>query len=206
MENLKSFYDQLENLQRQAKTLTLAGLSLITLFDEEAKRLDREDEASRLRALFNAIAEDLERVKSSESSASYAHSQVSLVVSWSTLGVAAVMAMVSKDNRLSSHLLKSLGNKKKPPFGNVLVCIGPEGLPDDVEIVSVSRLARESNRLESEVINGLGERGCLLFSEEAFSRLIDKLVEAVREGRLRLPISREKLSQITLPGEWKPEA
>ena len=207
MESLKSFHDHLEDLQRQAKTLTSTGLSLIALFAEEAKRLDREDEASRLRALFNAIAEQLERVKCSESSASYAQSQINQTASAFTLGMSLGRAMVSKGNRLStfSNSLGSVSNKK-PPFGNVMVCIGPGGLPGDAEVISISRLARESKRLEPDVINELQKRGYLLFGKEAFSLLIDNLVDDIREGRLRLPMSREKLSEIRASGEWKPVA
>jgi len=197
MESLKSFHDHLENLQHQARKLTSAGLSLTELFAEEAKRLSREDEASRLRALCHAVVEQLERVKRNEGSESYAQSQVNMKVSLIALGMSAGRAMVSKNNRLSriSDSLKSAGIEKLP-FGNVLVCIGPKGLPEDVEVISISRLARESKRLESEVVNELQKRGYLLLSKEAFSLLIDKLVDAVRKGRLCLPISGEKLSEI----------
>ena len=207
MESLKSFHSHLENLQGKARKLTAAGLSLITLFAEEAKRLNREDEASRLKAVYSTVVEQLERVKCSESSASYAQSQINQTASAVTLGMSLGRAMVSKGNRLStfSNSLRSVDNKK-PPFGNVMVCIGPGGLPGDVEVFSISRLARESKRPESDVINELQKRGYLLFSKEAFSLLNDKLVDDIREGRLRLPISREKLSEIRASGEWKPVA
>lgn len=207
MESLRSFHDHLGNLQHQARKLTSAGLSLTPLFAEEAKRLSREDEASRLRVLYRAVVAHLDRVKRDEGSESYAQSQINLEVSVIALAMSAGRAIISKNNRLSriSDSLKSAGIKKFP-FGNVLVCVGPKGLPDDVGVVSISRLARESNRDESEVINELKKRGCLLFSKETFSLLIDKLVDDVREGRLRLPISGEKLSDIKTSSLFKPEA
>jgi hypothetical protein len=198
MESLKYFHDYLENLQYQARKLASAGLSLNNLLAGEAKRLNQEDEASRLRALYRAIVEQLERVKRNEGSASYGHSQVKLMTSWGGLVVGTVIKITSKDKRLSAfsdHLLKNLGGKD-PPFSMVLVCIGSQGLPDGVEVVSISRLARESNREESEVINELQQGGCLLFSEKAFSLLIDKLINDVQGGRLLLPITTEKLSQL----------
>jgi len=207
MESLKSYHNRLQSLQHQAERLTATGLSLITLFAEEANRLSREDEASRLRALHRAVVEQLERVKCSESSASYAHSQVNQTASLTALGMSAGIAIVSKNNRLSnvSNFLKSVSIKKLP-FGNVLVGIGTNGLPEDVEVISISRLARESKRLEPDVINELQKRGYLLFSKEALSLLNDKLVADIREERLHLPISREKLSEIRASGEWKPVA
>ena len=117
------------------------------------------------------------------------------------MGVAIQMA--SEDKRalaFSDHLLKNLGGKERP-YGMVLVSIGPKGLPDDVGVVSVSELARESDREESEVISKLRERGHLLLSEEAFSRLIDRLIADVQEGRLLLPVPAEKLAEI-LTSSW----
>ena len=62
------------------------------------------------------------------------------------------------------------------------------------EVVSISELARQSNRPESETIQEVRNRGYLLFDQEPFSRLIDKLVIDVREGRLHLPIPIETLT------------
>jgi len=200
MEGLTPHNTYLKNLKHQARRLTSAGLSLITLFAEEANRLNRKDEASRLKALYFSISPQLDRVKSSEDVANYGHSKADLISSLGVLALGGIVKRVSKNKRLSAfadYLLESPTNKERP-FGFVLVCIGPMGLPDDVRVVSISQLARESNRQEAGVINELQERGCLLFSEKAFSLLIDRLVDDVREGRLCLPISREKLSQITL--------
>jgi hypothetical protein len=208
MESLKSFHDHLENLQHQARKLISAGLSLTELFAEEAKRLSKEDEASRLIALHSSISQQLDQAKSSEGAASYGHSQAKLITSLGGLIVGSAIKMTSKDKQLlafSDHLLKNLGGKRRP-FGMVLVCIGPKGLPDDVGVVSISRLARESNREESQVINELKERGHLLLSENAFSLLIDKLINDVQEGRLLLPISKEKLSEIKPLSCLKPVA
>jgi hypothetical protein len=50
-------------------------------------------------------------------------------------------------------------------------------------------------RSETEVISKLWKDGYLLFSEEAFLRLINKLVIDVQEGRLVLPILPKKLTE-----------
>lgn len=207
MESLKSYYDRLESLRYRAERLTATGISLITLFAEEANRLSREDEASRLKEAYRAVIEKLERVKCSESSASSAQSQINQTTSLIALGMGLGRAMVPVGNRLLtlSNSLKSVSIKKLP-FGNVVVSIGPKGLPEDVEVISISGLARESKRPESDVINELQKRGYLLFGKEAFSRLINQLVENIRKGRLCLPISREKLSEIKTLSEWKPVA
>jgi len=205
MEGLTPHNTYLKNLKHQASRLTSSAFSLSTLFTEEANQLSREDEASRLRASYSSIRQQLDLAKRNEDSASYGHSQADLIFSLGVLTLGGIVKRVSKNKQLTSfadYLLESPANKERP-FGLVLVCIGLKGLPDDVRVVFISKLARESNRPESEVINELQERGCLLFSENEFSLLIDRLVDDVREGRLCLPISREKLSKITASNKLK---
>ena len=200
MEGLNSLHTHLKNLHHHARRLTSTGLSLITLFTQEANRLNRKDEASRLEALNSYIRQQLDRAKSSEDVASDGHIQADLISSLGASALGSIVKQVSKNKRISAfadHLFESPTSKERP-FGTVLVCIGPLGLPDDVRVVCISKLARESNRPESEVINELQEHDCLLFSEKAFTLLIDRLVDDVREGRLRLPVSRETLSQVMM--------
>lgn len=195
MEGLKSFHDRLKNLQSEGKKLIEVRLALNALFVEEETRLKREDEASILMMVRCAIVEQLQRLKHIETSASYGHSQANLALF--PVGLV-VTAMVSKNNRPSAimdYLLRGPGDRHRP-FGTVMVCVGPKGLPDDAKAVSISQSARDSNRPEAEIVNRLQEDGYLLFSEEVFSSLIDKLTADVRQGKLRLPVSREKLGEI----------
>ena len=208
MENLRSYHVHLENLQHQMRRLTATGVSLITLLTEEANRLSREDEVSRLKALYRVVVNQSQQVESSENSARDRHIGAGLAFSVAGLFANIAAPKISKSKPVSlvlRHLFDSPGDEQRP-FGRVLVCVGPHGLPDDVEVISISRLARESNLQEREVINELKGCGCLLLSKDEFSLLIDKLATDVREGRLRLPVSMEELSRITASGQLKLEA
>ena len=201
MDNLKPLHSQLEGLQSETKNLTKTSLALNTLFAREKTHIKWKDEASNLRAVYRDIVEQFQRLKEVEASASLGHSQAKLMLF--PIGLV-VTAMIAKENRLSAmedYLLKAKADKQ--PFGLVMVRIGPKGLPDDVEVVSISQLARESHRPQPEIMNELQDDGYLLFTEEAFSLLIDRLIADVREGKLRLPVSRDKLAEIT--GLNKPE-
>ena len=203
MGSLKPLHGHLENLQCQAKNLTATGLALANLFAEEASRLNRHDEAVRLKVLHSSVRQQLDEAKSMEYAARHGYSQANLIVSLGGLAIGGMIKTASKNKQLSAfadYLLKSLTDKERP-FGLILICIGPKGLPDDAGVVSISQLGRESNRQESEIINKLQEGGYLLFNEKTFSLLIDRLIDDVREGRLYLPISREKLSEITASGK-----
>ncbi len=198
MESLTSHSACLRRLQRQARKLASDNLSLADLLTQESSRLNRQDEASRLKTLYSSIRQQMDEAKSLEIAASYGHSKAKLVTSAVGLVVGIGIRMASEDRRalaFSDHLLRNLGGKERP-FGRVLISVGTKGLPDDVQVVSISELARRSNRQESEVISELRERGHLLFSEEAFSRLIDRLITDVEEGRLLLPVPAEKLAEI----------
>lgn len=203
MENLTSHSACLRSLQRQVRKLVADGLSLADVLTQEASRLNRQDEASRLKVLHSSIRQQLEQAKSLEIAASSGHSKAKLVTSLAGLALGIGIRMASENKRalaFSDHLLKNLGGNERP-FGTVFVSIGPKGLPDDVQVVSVSELARESNREESELISKLQERCHLLLGEEAFSRLIDRLIADVQEGQRLLPVPAEKLVEI-LASSW----
>ena len=203
MENLKPFHNQLENLQAQAKKLTESGLALNALFAQEEIRLKREDEVSDLRAIYRAVMGQLQQLEGTEAAVRGGHTQANLILS---LGGLAMTVMGSKSKQLSAigHYLLQTAADEHQSFGLVMVCIGPKGLPDDVRGVSISQLARESGRPQPEIINKLQEDGYLLFSQEAFTVLIDKLIGDVREGRLSLPISSDKLAEIAGLNKPKP--
>jgi len=200
---MKSFHDHLGNSQSQAKKLTETELALNALFAGEETRLEREDEASSLKALYRTIVEQLDRTKYSESFACYGDTKANLVFSVTGL-VAKIIVATTKNQRawnFVNNIFDTEGHKK--PFGTVMVCVGPKGLPDDATVISISQSARESNRSESEIMNKLQDDGYLLFSQEVFSLLIDRLVGDVREGKLHLPVSRDRLAEIA--GLHKPK-
>jgi hypothetical protein len=204
METVKSFHNHLGNLQSQANKLTETGLALNTLFAGEETRLNREDEASSLRTVHRTIVEQLERQKYSERFASYGDSKTNLAFSLTGLAAKAIVALTTKSQQardIVNDVFDTEAHKK--PFGTVLVCVGPKGLPDDVRVASISELARESNRPQTEIMSKLQDDGYLLFSEEAFSLLIERLIGTVRGGKLHLPVSRDRLMEITGLGKPK---
>jgi small-conductance mechanosensitive channel len=197
MESLNSHQAYLNNLQSRAAKLTATGHSLITLLTNEARRLKCGDEVSQLRMLLSVTLKEIDRARTTESSANHTHRQSSWLISAGGLAISLMMGMHSKDqlmSNISKGLVSNLTNDGLS-FGNVIVSVGPSGIPGEVEVVSISRLARETKRREIEVMNELSERGYLLFTEKTFSLLIDKLIEGVLQGQMSLPISRQALSE-----------
>ena len=198
MEGLDSFDACLKNLHHQAGVLARAAVSLGESFEVEAERLRREDTAKHLKAIYVTIAQALQWSRWAEDAARHEYTKQNLTFSLIGLGAQIFLALTTKNHpatKLVGHVFDTDADKKRP-FGTVMVWVGPKGVPDDIGIVSISELARDSNRPEIEIIQKLREGGYLLFTQEAFSSLIDKLVIDVREGRLELPVSSDKLSEL----------
>jgi hypothetical protein len=170
-------------------------VAMSALFVEEEARQKREDEVSILMAVHSTIVEQLQELKRIETAASLGHSQGNIVLLPIRLASAGIFLKNSLPSATTDYLLRGPDDRHRP-FGTVVVRVGPRGLPNDARAVSISLSARDSHRLEPEIVSGLRENGYLVFSEETFSYLIDKLVADVREGKLCLPISREKLTDI----------
>jgi hypothetical protein len=147
--------------------------------------------------------EQVRELKHRETSASLGHSKANLALFPIRLALTAIFSKNNLPSAITDYLLREPDDRHRP-FGTVMVCVGPKGLPDDAKAVSISRSARDSNRLEPEIVKGLRENGYLLFSEETFSYLIDRLTTDVRQGKLWLPISREKL--VDIAGLDKPQS
>jgi hypothetical protein len=198
MEGLDSFDASLKNLRHQAGVLAGAAVSLSGSFEAEGERLRREDTAARLKAIYVAIAQALQWLRFAEDAARHEYTKQNLSFSLAGLVTKVVLALTVKNQQvpnLVGHAFDTDTHEKRP-FGTVMVCVGPEGLPTDIRATSISELARETRRPECEIIQKLRECGYLLFTQEAFSSLIDKLVVGVREGRLELPVSSEKLLEL----------
>jgi len=195
MGSLKSFHDRLKNLQSQAQKLMDAALALNALFVEEETRLERDDEVSILMGVRRAIVEQSRQLKRIETSVSLGHSQASAVLFAAELAATAIVSQGNRASAIEDYLLRKATDKKEP-FGLVMICIGPKGLPDDAKALSISQSARELNRTEAETVHRLRENGYLVLSEQVFASVIDTLVADIRQGRLCLPVSRDKLVEI----------
>jgi hypothetical protein len=195
MEGLKSFHDRLKDPQPQGKRLIETMVALNALFAEEEMWQKQEDDVSILKRVHRAIVQQLQELKHMETSASLGQSEANAKLFPAGLAFTAMFSGNDMGSAIADYFRRGPIDRHRP-FGTVMVCVGPKGLPDDAKAVSISQLARDSNRPQPEIVNGLRENGYLLFSEETFSYLIDRLAADVRQGKLRLPVSREKLADI----------
>ena len=208
MASLDSVRTDLKNIHDRTQTLTAAVISLNESCEAESVRLNRQEAVHRLELIRTAILGDLERARGRENVARYAQTKTDVAISLTSFAVNLLTRAITDNQRTRNfvHNAVSTSHHDKPTFGTVMVCVGPKGLPGEVSVVSVSELARESKRLEADVKRELRQHGCLLFSEETFCSLIDKLTELVREGHLALPISKETAAELMTSSQlgWRP--
>ena len=190
-------YTNLEDLRRQASELASAVQALATLFEEGAIRLSREDQVARLKTLRSGVLQKVERVRSQEMAANTGHNMASAVGSLFRLGAGLITS--TSENRTMQAISQQLlagPTAEEPPFGTILISVGPGGVPGDVDVINISSLARESKRDEHDITDKLLADGNLLFTAKAFFSLIDRLTDGILKGGLSLPIPVKRVREI----------
>jgi len=199
MESMTVYQQGIEALCRQAREQAAALEPLGDIFAQEAKRLFRHDQAVCLRRLKARVMREVSNTLEQETTASNAFTKTALVMGAAEFALGGLVAAMFRSRRVFSvgtHLAQGELSKTKP-FGTVLVAVGHGGLPNDVEVVSLSRLARESGRLESNIEAALQTSGYLLMTPQTFSNVLDELKCKVLNGSLSLPVAGEQL-----PSGW----
>ena len=165
----------------------LAALKEVLLL--EAEHLCRHDQAAGLHDLGSRVMQEVERNQQSESDAASSFKERRLIGGLMQFTVGALRAAVAgRPDPLSvGAQLAGTELEREQPYGVVLVAVGPKGVPDDVQVVAVSRLARESRRTEAEVEAAWKARGFLLVAPDSFFRDIEELENAAARGLLTLP-------------------
>ena len=74
-----------------------------------------------------------------------------------------------------------------PPFGRVLVVVGPKGVPDGLKVLNISRMARAGGNSELVVEKRLVAQGNLPLTPKAFDHQMAWLASEVLAGRIGLP-------------------
>ena len=203
MEGLTLYNAQLKDLQSKAKNLASDAIPLNELFEEEEVLLNRKEEVSRLNDLCSSILREIDSVRDMESKDCYIQSVDEAIGVWGKLAMGIALKSMIKDKKLqaASRQVLTTSGGKRPSFGTISVCIGQNGIPDEVKVISISLLSRQSGMEESKVVNELKRHGHVLLNKKDFTVLIENLIGDIQEGKLTLPICLEKLLEHYLPVE-----
>ncbi len=174
-------------MSRLSKKLAeLAGdvSELNNALNSTAIYLRQKDQIAFLHALKSRTMKEVQNEQMAESEAERYFNRnkaISGIVSF-PLG-SLIAATLNQKNPLSigaKMFSRELG--KKAPFGRVLIAIRERAVFDDISVISVSRLAREREGAESEIISSLRDKKLLLLSPERFCHVLDLLEKELKNG------------------------
>lgn len=196
MEGIADFEKWVGEIRSELVQQQNTARRLAVAFTETDTRLVRHDQVARLGVLKSRINKEVEDIERMEAAAQTGYTEGTLLGSGFTLvfGSLLMHSIGRKDSLKLGVQMAGSVLSKTVPFGNVLIRIGKEGIPEDVKVIPVSRLARESNISESEVKTSLKHGGYLLMASEVFTQALDRVEREILDGSLSLPI---KISKIT---------
>jgi hypothetical protein len=197
--------DSVKDLLARAGALASAADSLATLFEKEGIRLKRGDQLARLRKLHAFIVSEIEQHEYEERQVVRRHSEREYDRRRAKTVIGAIGDISNADwlKKLSQNMAKPIPGGA-PVSGTVMIRIGPGGVPDDVHVVSISSLARESKRSESDVIVALQKAKNQLQTENEFTGLMSWLAQEILEGRQSLPFKPKLAILIPAPPRFRP--
>ena len=194
----------LRTLKHRIRAQLTALPHLAVVFEEEAGRLHRHDQVRRLSVLGVEVMGEVTRLRRMESATQYGRSQAEFTVALVGFGIGALAAAVGGDPgrplrtgiRFAADTLA-----RSQPSGQVHIAVGPQGLPDEVEVIPVSRWAREQRTSEAVFMRGLGVRGYRLMEPETFYVLLNDVQEKILQGTVSLPVPLAALQKSLVEGE-----
>ena len=191
METMTDFEKRIKAMRLEIADQNKTIDELATSFNNNKQQIVQHDQIACLQTLRARILKEVEDTKRMESAAQRGSYQGNILCGLAVFAFSGLFAAMNnrKDALLIGVKAANSEMSKKIPFGSVFVAIGKEGLPEDVEVAPISRLARESNKSELEVEMSWKHDGSILMSPEEFAELLDKVEREILDGSASLPMA-----------------
>ena len=197
MENMMAYRKKIEELRCQVRAMEETMEVINKAFAQEADHLCRYDQAQCLDELQARVAQKISYEELMESSASLRYTEARLISGVAKAVGATFGSLVrpTNENPLIIGARYAADEwRKSAPFKTVAVAVGPKGIPEDVQTVSLSRVARETGKPESEVRAALEGRGYRIMTPDEFLWFLEKLKDQVLKGTATLPFIEARFS------------
>ena len=185
MEFNKELRNLLANKLKEVKQLNDAFLDLDNRITEESGHIDILDRIARIDTLKARLVNKVERIRQEERSSEVAFSNIKLFSGVLGFFAGSMIGKISKQESpfaLGGRLfIQELG--KKSPFGTVMMALKDERKIEEIEIIAISRLARESKTTDAGTISSLKSQGFSLMTPEEFWETLDHFKETIKEGK-----------------------
>ena len=141
-------------------------------------RDQHEDLMAAKEEVLHAMRGELSTERSAESDYSRSAAQQAFM----EVGADMLMSLFRTDYRTPQRQ-----TPQAPPFGKVLVAVGPEGVPGGMKVLNISSMARAEGISELVVERRLATQGNLLLTLKAFEQLVAWLGSELLAGNINLP-------------------
>jgi len=184
MEIINDLKGLLINKIKETKQLNDAFTESDSRISKEAGHIDRLDMIARINALKARLVSEVDRIKHEEGSSEHIFNTSKVYSGILGLAIGGIVGAITKQNPLLSGF-RSFNTEldKKESFGNVMIAAKENGELEDIEVIAVSRLAREAKKTESDIISSLVSKGYSLAAPEKLWKSLDQFKEEIREGK-----------------------
>ena len=181
MSNGQTLDDLLSRVRSQVKAVETLS-QVLTAEKEGLRRIGR---AAQLDAVRHRVKREVAFEQSMEAASRSGYNEGKVVGALAMFGLGVFKANTGQVNQEPvvagiCHSMQYL--RKTEPFGTVMVSVGSRGLFGDVTVLSISSMARDQGRPESEVVAAVMAKGRELMTPEAFFRLLDAQRQKVLTG------------------------
>lgn len=185
MEIINELSSLLTNELKAVKRLNDAFMELNRRLAKEAKLIDRLDRIARIDELKSRLVSAVNHVQQEEKNSERISNAGKVYSGLLGFAVGSITGVVIKQENpfLSGYKLFSKELEKKTCFGAVMMALKEGRKIDDIEVIAISRLAREAKTTEAEIISSLKNQGYSLIAPEEFWLSLDYVKEAIKEGK-----------------------
>ena len=151
MESIADITRWIRQLNTEVREQSSSVSELAVSLTKDKQQQDRRDQMVNLKLLKSQIIKEVEYIKRMETAAERGYIQGTLIhsaVAFSFSSLFDTIMGLKNPIQLGVRAADGILNKKAP-YGKVLIAVGKGGLPKDLKVVSVSRMAREFNISES---------------------------------------------------------
>ncbi len=185
MEIIDKLISLLTRELKAVKRLNDAFMELNRRLAKEAKLIDRLDRITRIDELKARLVSAVDHIRQEERSSAGIFDTGQLFNGVLGFFAGSMIGKVLKQEKPLSkgYRLFSKELEKKTCFGTVMMALKEGRKIDDIEVIAISRLAREAKTTEGDIISSLKNQRYSLITPEEFWLSLDHVKEAIKEGK-----------------------
>jgi len=184
MLRIKELYIDLDNIEQEVEPVKDAAHKLNCKFVEEANYIIRLDSVSALERLKKRLFKEIDDIRKAENTAEddfKSHKASSSLIGLFGATLGAAMAKTKDPLSVGKEYYNQI-NSVQACFGNVMVVQKDGNKLNDIEITSISKIAREKGVSEAMVTAGYKNEGYTVLNPEQLKEHLDKLIEDTKNN------------------------